>query len=147
MKRLLAASGKKYGTPPATLTFGDSINWDSELLNALLYVELPFWLMIDAGALSVTHRGVTFNLNVCPPWIEAFGKEFTDSRISEFHNGPSGPTPFQPSPQVLAALDSVGATWMLRRCKTVLRLESRVHVDAVRARSDDEPPRAAVERE
>ena len=52
VQRMIDDWTKKHGPPPESFAFGDGIDWNSELLETYLYVELPFWLMI-----AVTRSG------------------------------------------------------------------------------------------
>ena len=46
------------------VAFGDLIDWSSPLRETLLYVELPFWLMLPPGEVRVTYRGVEFPISI-----------------------------------------------------------------------------------
>jgi hypothetical protein len=145
-KKLLAGAREKYGPPPESYSFGDTIDWSSSLMETFLYVELPFWLMVPAGSITVCVSGTDFQVEVCGPWMEVFGKEITDSRVSCFHQGPRRED-YEPPSTVITALDQLKLTWMKRNCKTVLRIKACAHNDAFRSIREDERPAVQGERE
>ena len=136
---------EKYGLPPGSFTLGDGIDWSSPLAETMLYIELPFWLMMQPGLVTVEWAGVAFTVHVCPQWSEIFVGEVRDSRDNVFHQGPFDPD-YKPPDDVVAELEQAEASWMERGCKTVLRIATRGHADAFRVAGDDEPPRAQSER-
>jgi hypothetical protein len=143
--KMFAAMSEKYGPPPEAFTFGDGIDWSSELVRIPLYVELPFWLMTPNGDLDVEWSGTDFRVNIMPSWMEVFAVEFLDSRKTSPHMGPWGK--WHPPADVAQELEEKGVPLISRPCKTVIRLNSRAHVDAFRAiDADKEPPRAEGER-
>jgi hypothetical protein len=144
LQEILAQMTANRGPIPESFMFGDGINWSSPLEDVTLYVELPFWLMTPAGPVVIEWSGAKFTVHVCPPWMEVFGWEVTDSRASVVHQGPLDPA-YAPSEQIEEALEESGGALMVRRSKTVLRLQTRGHADAFRDVGDDEPPRVAEE--
>lgn len=153
-KKLLAEAQERYGPPPESYAFGDTIDWSSSLMETFLYVELPFWLMVSPGSITVCVSGLDFQVEVCGPWMEVFGKEITDSRVSCFHQGPQQED-YEPPPTFKSAMDQtfksamdqLKLTWMRRNCKAVLRLRGCAHNDAFRATREDERPGVRSERE
>jgi hypothetical protein len=142
MRRLLTSMRRKYGPVPGRFTFGDGIDWASELVETYLYVELPFWLMTPAGHVDIAWSGATFRVEISPPWMEVFVGQFMDSRASCIYQGPQQAGGYQPSEEVRAALAERPASVMERHCKSVLRLKTRAHTDAFRPLGDTDPPRA-----
>jgi hypothetical protein len=142
----LRRASEKYGPVPEAWEFGDTIDWTSETAETHLYVELPFWLMMAAGSVTVTWASVTFALEICSPWMEVFVDEVTDSRISCFHQGPWSDT-YQPPQEWAALRGEEQVTWLPRRCKTVLRLSALAHTSAFRTLSDSDLPRARAEQQ
>ena len=147
MKRLLAAGEAKYGPLPESFHFGDGIDWDSPIEETLLYVELPFWLMVAPGPAEVSWHDVAFAVEICPPWIEVFAGGILDSRATAIHNGPERPEPWSPTEHMLGRLNEAGMPWLERLCKTVVRLTARAHASAFRPLGDGDPPRAHAEQE
>lgn len=137
---------QKFGPVPEAFAFGDGIDWSSPRSEVLLYVELPFWLMVDPGPVSVSWSDTEFSIEICSPWMEAFIEEVTDSRSSCYHHGPLRED-WTPPPAIAAELESDGVAWMTRPCKTVLRLKAMAHDDAFRVPRLTERPRVAREHE
>jgi hypothetical protein len=127
---------------PGSFVFGDGINWKSRLRETFLYVELPFWLMTPPGDMQVAWGGVTFPVRICPPWMEVFGREVTDSRLTVLHYGPLAASP-PPAIAELAARHD--AMWLRRPGKTFIRLSARAHAGAFRAPAGGQ--QAAVKRQ
>src|SRR5216683_4638353 len=121
---------KKHGPIPESFTFGDGIAWDSRLLETHLYVELPFWLMIPPGEVRVKYLGLDFTVTILGPWREVFADEFTDSRLTCIHHGPTRREPFQPEGELAAVINEKKLPVMQRGCKTVLRVAALAHEDA-----------------
>lgn len=78
--------------------------------------------------------------------MEIFGWELTDSRISRVFEGPIEKG-FRPAEDLVDALRDSKAGLMRRKSKTVLRLNARAHSDAIRERTEEEPPRVDAEHE
>lgn len=137
---------KKYGPVPESFTFGDGIDWRSPLAETYLYVELPFWLMVAPGEVKVQYRGIEFVVSILGPWREVFLGDFTDSRVTCLHHGPSGPTVYEPEGTAASLIKEKKLPVMERDCKTVLRLTAVAHQDAFTAAGPDQPPRVMVEK-
>lgn len=131
---------------PESFTFGDGIDWTSSLRETRLYVELPFWLMSPPGPVTVSWEGADFTVDVCSPWMEVFGWEITDSRVTAIHQGPVQPD-WQPTEQLAKTPGEEGVPWLLRRCKTVLRLVIEAHTSPFQELADDAIPRLHAEQE
>jgi hypothetical protein len=139
--KIIREMAEKYGPIPEAFSFGDGIDWSSPLRETMLYVELPFWLMIPSGPVTVRWADTDFIVNVLPPWMEVFIDEVTDSRQSALHQGPWD-AQYTPAPEVVKELESQNVAFMKRRAKTVLRLAAWGHESAFREIRTDEPPRA-----
>jgi hypothetical protein len=54
----------KFGSndykPLESFAFGQTLPWGHELRQVYLYVELPFWLMMDPAAIAVEYEGTQF---------------------------------------------------------------------------------------
>lgn len=146
MSKILAESAARHGPIPDSFIFGDGIDWESALEPVMLYVELPYWMMVPPGPVKIEWSDLEFTIHVCPPWMEVYGTEVTDSRASVVHQGPLDPT-WVPGGKLDAALEESSAALMLRQSKTVLRLETQGHADAFREVGEDEPPRVEAEHE
>lgn len=145
-RQILAAAGERSGSAPASFMFGDGIDWSSPLAETRLYVELPFWLMTPAAAVSIDWSGGKFTVDVCPAWMEIFGGEVRDSRTTVMHHGPWRPSEELPQ-SVAEDLARTQTSWLGRPCKTVLRLTVAAHTGAFRSLDSTEPPRARAEQE
>jgi hypothetical protein len=146
LKRMLAEAAERFGPIPEQVTFGDGIDWSSELAETMLYVELPFWLMLSPGPVDIEWAGTTFTIHVCPMWMEVFVHEVTDSRVTVAHQGPWHPT-YEPTQELAVELARHQEPWMRRLCKTVLRLSTRAHSSAFRELGPAELPRVRAEQE
>ena len=71
---------EKYGPPPSSWTFGDEIDWNSELVESTLTVELPFWLMMPESEVSITWASTHFNVSIRQLTMELFLDFISDSR-------------------------------------------------------------------
>jgi hypothetical protein len=147
MNRLLADGESRYGPIPKSFHFGDGIDWGSALKETFLYVELPFWLMVEPGPVEVSWAGLTFTVEICPPWVEVFGGYIVDSRLTAIHNGPERPETWSPAEPLRTQMTEQGMMWMERLSKTVLRLTTRAHAAAFRKLGEGDPPRALVEQQ
>jgi len=142
---IIAAAAERFGPIPESFAFGDGIDWSSPLGKTLLYVELPFWLMVPAGPVNVEWSETTFTVDVCSPWMEVFGGRVVDSRASVIHHGPWRPTGWDPPEHLAAELARLQMAWLQWPCKTVLRLTARAHASAFRELGDRDPLRAQAE--
>jgi hypothetical protein len=145
--QLIAAAVDRFGPIPESFAFGDGIDWSSPLTETLLYVELPFWLMMSAGPVNIEWSGATFTVDICSAWMEVFGGQVLDSRASVVHHGPWRPKGWEPSEHLAAEFARLQIGWLQRPCKTVLRLTTRAHSSAFRELSDTEPPGARAEQQ
>ncbi len=145
--KILAEMIERFGPVPQSFTFGDGIDWSSSLREALLYVELPYWLMVPPGPVNVSWAGVTFDVDVCSAWMEVFGSRVTDSRASVVYNGPWRPDAWQPPEGIETGLAELQLQWLSRPCKTVILIKTRAHESAFRKLTELDPPRATAEQQ
>ena len=138
VQAILETSRWRFGPPPAVYVYGDDLDWNSPLADTELLVELPYWMMVRSGSVDVVWEGHPFRVEVCPPWIEVFGAEFTDSRVSCAYNGP--PSDSKDPLPVERFLASVSQPSLRRHCKTVLKVTAKAHDDAFRELDDDDSP-------
>ena len=128
---------------PGSLGPGDTVDFESELANISLFVELPFWLMVAPGSVEVTWSDATFTLEICPPWEEVFGGAFTDSRGTCLYNGPIHVAGHgDPAEGFRKLLKWESIPVVARKCRTVLKLAARAHSHALRRPAYDDTPRA-----
>lgn len=109
-----------------SFAFGQDLPWGQELAQVYLYVELPFWLMVNPTTVAVQYAGAEFLIDVCSPHVEIFFGEFSDSRRSIAWRGPQqASVKWTPPPDLGALAAENGLGFMSRPCKTVLRLQSQ----------------------
>lgn len=125
---IIEAHEAEHGPPPKRWVFGDGIDWSSPLQEVMLYVELPYWLMLPPGAIEVQLGDARYEVFVCRPWMEVFAHEFRDSRVTQLHQGPLGG--WDPPPDVAGAIAENNVPIMKRPCKTMLRFTARAHAGA-----------------
>lgn len=142
--KILREMAEQYGPIPEKFVFGDGLNWSSPLRETMLYVELPFWLMVPEGPVRIRWAETETVVHVCPRWMELFAGKVTDSRKSVLHHGP-WKSAYQPTPEAAEALRVSEVSVLQRRTKTVLRFEALGHESAFREIGSDEPPRARGE--
>lgn len=104
----------EYPESPESFFFGDGIDWTSPIAETRLHVELPFWLMTPPGPVTVNYQATNFVVDICSSWMEVFGWEITDSRVTAVHQGPITADGWQPSPTLLEALAEDDAPCMMR---------------------------------
>ena len=138
---------KQVGGPRlASYLFGDGIDLASPVDEVFLYVELPFWLMMPPGTVTVSLSGTDFDVEVCPPWMEVHAGHVLDSRRTVAYHGPLD-LEGEPSEDLAERFDRDGTPWLRRPCKTVLRLAARAHAGALARPLPTEPSRVAGERD
>lgn len=126
--------------------FGDQLDWGSPLVDVVLTVELPFWLMLDDCDLDVPVGGVVFRVSLRDSYAELYAGEVRGSLASLVWQGPAEERPLL-SEGAAAAVEQAGAAWRLPR--TVVKIVSRAHEDVLAALSAEEGalPRRGAEAE
>lgn len=114
---------------PDRFLIGDDLNWDAPWTDVQLWVELPFWLMVDNATITAELEGHEFQVAVHDNYFELYGEIVTDSRMSVGHIGPRIELDdLHPGVQQFRrAHPQVPLIW--RKCKTVLRIASRCNED------------------
>ncbi|WP_445163706.1 hypothetical protein ACTXG5_11125 [Mycobacterium sp. Dal123C01] len=79
--------------------------------------------------------------------MEIFGWEITDSRTTAIHQGPVPAQRWQPSEELAAVFGEDTPPWLMRRCKTVIRLVTEAHTDPFRELEENAIPRLRAEKE
>lgn len=120
--------------PPASGGLGDDIDWKARWLKVRLRVELPFWLMVDNTTLPVEVGGHTFSVSLQCETFELHAGEVSDSKRYVLYSGPR--KPFEELSKQIHALrktrPEIPLEW--RKCKTVVRIETRCNADVWRKR-------------
>jgi hypothetical protein len=147
VQQLIASHIAKHGPLPESFSFGDGIDWASEIRETMLYVESPFWLMVPHGDVTIRYADVDFAVSILPPWQEVFAGKVSDAKHTVVRHGPWSKEPWQPPEQFAADLAQQQAPLLVRNCKTMIRITALGHADAFSNLPDDAPPRAYRERE
>jgi hypothetical protein len=111
--------------PPKSYTIDQEIGWDSQWVEVLLRVELPFWLMTDDVVVQVEEGGHVFPVSVNGETFELHVGEISDAKRTCIYVGPHRKRG-DLSPRIEALLDSrpdLNVLW--RKCKTVLKITTR----------------------
>jgi hypothetical protein len=80
-------------TLPTRKVFGDRLDWSSPLVDVALRVELPFWLMIDDCALSVSVGPASIPVRLFNNFVELYAAEVTPSGRTIVYQGPEDQDP------------------------------------------------------
>lgn len=126
---------------PESFWFGQDIDWDGQEVETFLYVELPFWLMVEPSTISIEHGGFLVPVDICSLQFEAYLGEVTDSRRTCVHRGPRTDEGWTPSGELLGVMDEQQLALVERPCRTVLRMRARALQAAFRSADESEPPR------
>lgn len=132
--------------PP--FVFGQDLQWRGSTIRVFLYVELPFWLMLEPATMAVEWEGYQFTVDLCSPQVEVFVGEFLDSRRTIAWRGPEQSLAhWKPTQELQNIADARGLPFMSRRCKTVLRIQSLGLESAFSMPGDHALPREERERD
>lgn len=141
-----APEGQAPGEPlPASTWFGDQLDWAAPLVDVVLSVELPFWLMVDDCGLGVPVGGAMFQMWVRDSYLQLYAGDVLGSLTSLVWQGPGEEQPAL-TEVAAAAVEEAGAAW--RPARTVLRVAAWAHEDVFAALGEDTGvPRRRVEAE
>jgi hypothetical protein len=67
---------------------GDDLKWDAPWVTVRLWVELPFWLIVNDTNVAIEHEGHVFPVTIHDGYFELFIAEATDSRKTVVYRGP-----------------------------------------------------------
>jgi len=140
----VGAPGGEEAPTPQSVTFGDEIAWGQEPVITYLYVELPFWLMVDPTSLMIQHGAAEVLVWICSPRMEVFANEVTDSRVTVIHEGPQSRESWVPSLGLQQAIAQGGLVVLPRPCKTVLRIDCQALSGPFPLAEDNERPTQAA---
>ena len=115
----------------------DQIDWSAPLLKVDLWVELPFWLMVDNTSLRVEHKGCTFDVRLLDHYYELFLSAVTDSRSSVLYQGPKKKRGEFDRKTRAVLKQRPKVLW--RKCKTVVKIGSRCNASVFDADDDARP--------
>lgn len=122
------------GSLPESYSLGQELDWDADPLPVILFVELPFWLMVSNCPLQIDIRGHTFRVEIAGDFVSLYGREVHNSGDTCIYMGPDV-TQFDPEIQKRIKEDQIPV--LPRKCKTVLRIHSRCNADVLAAINDE----------
>jgi hypothetical protein len=117
---------------------GDATNWNAPWEAVILWVELPFWLMVPDCSLAVEVQRHTYRVDIVSGFGELYAGEVRDSRASCVYMGPFPP---KLAPSLAKDLEDSQTLTLGRKCKTVLRIYSRCNSDVLAARDGEDSRR------
>ncbi len=117
---------------------GDAINWEAPWQKVVLWVELPFWLMVPDCSVVKKVRRHSYKMDIRGHFHELYAEEIRDSRSSCFY---VGPLPAKLEPALIEALEERQIPVLPRQCKTVVRIYSRCNSDVLAAAGDNDARR------
>ena len=119
---------------------GQQLAWEADLVPVVLFVELPYWLMVPDCPLAVVVREHEFRVEVRSGLCALHAEEVLDSQRSCIHIGPNHANL---DPKLRKYIDEHDIPVLSRKCKTVLRIHSRCNGDVLSATQDEERQRVA----
>ena len=138
----MAQSSKARGSIPSQYTIGDGLNWASPWIDVELWVELPFWLMVDNATIQVQAEGHNFPIAVHDNYFNLYAGEVTESQSTVLYRGPIKKQE-ELSEQLKAAIrENPNVPLMWRKSKTYLKVGTRCNEDVWNAAGKDEIPTA-----
>ncbi len=118
-------ASKDQGGRPDRFVIGDDLNWDAPWVDVWLWVELPFWLMVDNTTITTEVESHEFQVAVHDNYFELHSELATDSRQSVLYRGPLRKLQDLSDniQQVIQKNPDLSLMW--RKCKTVLKIATR----------------------
>jgi hypothetical protein len=130
-----SCEGTSVKPVPESYWLGQELDWDAEWTPVILWVELPFWLMVSDCTIQVEVQGHPFTVDVCSGFVELFVDEVADSRRTAVYIGPDSR---QLNAEVRKEIEEDQVPALERKCKTVLRIHSRCNQDVLNAVEEGE---------
>lgn len=119
---------------PTSYYLGQELNWEAEVVPVVLFVELPFWLMVPNCSLEVEVHGHTFKVEVVDNFYELHAEEVLDSRAKCLYLGSDLS---QVNPEIIKFIEENEVPALPRKCKTVLRIHSKCNGDVLEAEQEE----------
>ena len=117
------------GKIPDRFCIGEDLNWDAPWVDVNLWVELPFWLMVDNTTIAIEIESHEFQVSVHDNYFELFGGEVTDSRQTVCYQGPiKNPEDLSDDIQKIRK-DYPNVPFIWRKCKTNLKVATCCNED------------------
>lgn len=123
---------------PHVYGVGDAVKWDAPWEKVILWVEMPFWLMVPDCSLAVEVRQHTYRVDVVSGFSELYAEQVRDSRASCVY---LGPIPARLDPTLAKELEENEIPVIARKCKTVLRIHSRCNSNVLAGRDHQDTRR------
>ncbi|HEY6466996.1 MAG TPA: hypothetical protein VIY69_13445 [Candidatus Acidoferrales bacterium] len=110
---------------PDRYSIDEEINWDAPWIGVSIWVELPFWLMVEDSTLSVDVGGHNFAIETHEHYFELHAGGISDSKQHVLYQGPPKKQPdlMESVRNVLSSHPEADILW--RKSKTVLKIKSR----------------------
>jgi hypothetical protein len=118
-------------TLPDSYYVGQDIDWDSPWIDVELFVELPFWLMVDNTEVALDLHGHSFDVAIHDNYFELYARLVDDSRNSVVYIGPFKPLDNFGSDMQEFREKCPDQPLFWRKCKTVLRIRTRCNEDVL----------------
>jgi hypothetical protein len=126
---------------PSHYTIGDRLDWAAPWIDVELWVELPFWLMVENAAIQVQLEGHTFPIAIHDNYFNLYADEVTDSQSTVLYRGPKKNQEELPKQLRDAIIQKPDARLMWRKSKTYLKVGTRCNEDVWNAAGTKEIPR------
>ena len=109
---------------------GQELDWEAEDVPVVLFVELPFWLMVPDCPLEAVVNDHEFAVEVRSGLYALYAREVTNSQLTCIYIGPENGSL---DPGLQRQIDAESIPTLRRKCKTVLRIHSKCNSDVLRA--------------
>jgi hypothetical protein len=117
------------GTMPVSYIVGQDLNWDAPWIDVTVWVELPFWLMVNNATFTTEVEGHKFSIATKDNYFELYWHSITDSRCTSIYIGPQRKREALSDGIQSILKSNPGVPFMWRKCKTVLKIKSRCNED------------------
>lgn len=113
---------------------GQELDWEAGLVPVVLFVELPYWLLVPECPTKIELHGHTFNVEI-RGWLHKFYVQ-TGIEIPPLcvHIGPDLSKLDQ---ELKEAIDEQNLPLFGQKCKTVLRIHTRCNEDVILATGEE----------
>ncbi len=108
---------------------GDDLNWDAPWIDVWLWVELPFWIMVNNTTFPVEVDGHKFQVAIFDNYFELYGGGIADSKNTVIYNGPLKNINDLSDEIKQFHKKNLNVPLMWRKCKTILKIMSRCNED------------------
>jgi hypothetical protein len=110
---------------PDVYVLGQELNWSAPWVDVQIWVELPFWLMVNNSTISAEVNRHEFQVEVHDNYFELNVREITDSRTTVCYQGPLRTADKLSKDVQQLQKERPDLPFMWRKCKTVLKIKSR----------------------